>query len=114
MAKDLKAFLTRMKEDSAFAEEVKAKGKSIAEAEKISDERELLVKAGNELGYEFTMGDIERLIAEDQELDDKELAKAAGGLVIGARWCWWQSYNCVFATTPLPHSDDRDDVMYYM
>jgi predicted ribosomally synthesized peptide with nif11-like leader len=114
MAKDLKAFLTKMNEDATFAEEVKAKGKSITETEKISDEKELAVKVGKELGYEFTMGDIERLIAEDQELDDKELAKAAGGLVIGARWCWWQSYNCVFATTPLPHSDDRDDVMYYM
>ena len=114
MAKDLKAFLTRIKEDSAFANEVREKGKSIMEAEKISSEDELAIKVGKELGYEFTMGDIERSIAEDQELDDKELAKAAGGLVIGARWCWWQSYNCVFATTPLPHSDDRDDVMYYM
>ena len=107
MAKDLKAFLTRLEEDSAFAEEVKAKGKSISEAEKISDDRELTVRVGAELGYEFTMGDIERNSADDQEIDDKELAKAAGGLVIGARWCWWQSYNCVFATIPLP-SDEND------
>ena len=38
MAKDLKAFLTRIKEDSAFANEVREKGKSIMEAEKISSE----------------------------------------------------------------------------
>ena len=99
MAKDLKAFLTKMKEDSAFAEEVKAKGKSIAEAEKISDERELTIKVGKELGYEFTMGDIERSFADDQELDDKELKKAAGGEIIdinGTPWCWGEAFGCIF------------------
>ena len=99
MAKDLNAFLTRMNEDSAFAEEVKAKGKSIAEAEKISDEREITVKVGKELGYEFTMGDIERSIAEVQELDDKELDKVAGGKIIdidGSPWCWGEAFGCVF------------------
>lgn len=111
MAKDLKAFLTKMREDPAFAEEAKAKGKSIAEGEKITDEKELAVKVGKELGYEFTMGDIERSIAEDQELDDKELAKAAGGVIIGNCWCWGQKYNCVFATIPLP--SDMDDPQYY-
>ena len=95
MAKDLNAFLTRMKEDSAFAEEVKAKGKSISEAEKISDEKELTVRVGKELGYEFTMGDIERSIAEDQELDDKELKKAVGGTIIFG-WCWGEEYSCAF------------------
>ena len=98
MTKDLKAFLTRMKEDPAFAEEVEAKGNNIAEAEKLSDGREILVKAGKELGYEFTMGDLERSIADDQELDDKELAKAAGGAIIyfpsGEPWCWGEAHDC--------------------
>ena len=98
MEKDLKAFLTRMEEDSAFAEEVKAKGDNIAEAEKLSDGREILVKAGKELGYEFTMGDLERSIADDQELDDEELAKAAGGEIIyfpsGEPWCWGEVHDC--------------------
>ena len=79
MAKDLKAFLTRMKEDSAFAEEVKAKSKSIAEAEKISDEREILVKVGREFGYEFTVDDLKINIHEDREMSDAELEKVAGG-----------------------------------
>lgn len=98
MAKDLNAFLTRMNEDSAFAEEVKAKGKSIAEAEKISDDKELTIKVGKELGYEFTMGDIERNFADVQELDDKELDKVAGGEIIDwGPWCWGESFGCWFS-----------------
>ena len=47
MAKDLKAFLLRINEDPAFAEEVRAKDASIAETENISDERELTVRSGD-------------------------------------------------------------------
>ena len=79
MANDLKEFLTRVREDSAFAEEVEAKGKSIIEAETISDKRELLVKVGKELSYEFTKDDIGKANADDKELSDDELAKVAGG-----------------------------------
>jgi len=60
MAKDLKAFLIRINEDPAFAEEVRAKDASIAETENISDERELTVRVGKEMGYEFTSDDIKR------------------------------------------------------
>ena len=96
MAKDLKEFLTRIKEDSSFANEVREKGKSIMEAEKISSEDELAIKVGKELGYEFTMSDIDRNIAEDQEVDDKELAKAAGGYIDDDGWCWGESYGCIY------------------
>ena len=96
MAKDLNAFTTRMNEDSAFAEEVKAKGKSIMEAEKISSEDELAIKVGKELGYEFTMSDIDRNIAEDQEVDDKELEKVAGGGEYIEGWCWGEAWGCQF------------------
>ena len=102
MAKDLKEFLTRIKEDPAFANEVREKGKSIMEAEKISGEDELAIKVGKELGYEFTMSDIDRNIAEDQEIDDKELAKAAGGAEPTDEWCWGESYGChYFNDAPL-------------
>ena len=79
MAKDLKAFLERMKEDSAFAEKVKETGDRIKKDEENLGEGEVLVRAAKELGYEFTLGDIDRNIADEQELDDDELASAAGG-----------------------------------
>ena len=108
MDKDLKAFLTRIKEDSAFANEVREKGKSIMEAEKISSEDELAIKVGKELGYEFTLSDIDRNIAEDQEVDDKELAKVAGGVKIGDHWCWGESYACDYFNDYKYECDDED------
>lgn len=71
MAKDLKAFLLRINEDPAFAEEVRAKDASIAETENISDERELTVRVGKEMGYEFTSDDIKKA--------ESKLAKLAAG-----------------------------------
>lgn len=67
-----------MKEDSAFTKEVEVKVKSIAEAGMISDKRELLVKVGKELGYEFNKGDLE-INVDDREMSDAELEKVAGG-----------------------------------
>jgi hypothetical protein len=44
------------------------------------------------------MGDIERSIADDQEVDDKELKKAAGGAIIFGNWCWGEEYSCKIST----------------
>ena len=98
MAKDLSAFLTRLSEDTAFAEEAMEKSKSIAAAGKISDDKMLTVRVGKEMGYEFTLDDINRTelkieeneaagnsaVAKDMqtdmfELDPESLAAVAGG-----------------------------------
>ena len=76
MVKNLKAFLTRMGEDTAFAKEVAAKGKSLAEAEKISDDRELAVRVGKEMGYEFTVDDIKKGELEAAKKTDTEMTAA--------------------------------------
>ena len=74
MVKDLKAFYTRMEEDSAFAREAEMKGKSIAEAEKISDDKELTVRVGKELGYKFTINDINKAELKLAEFEAKKAA----------------------------------------
>ena len=98
MAKDLKAFYKKMEDDSAFAREAEAQGKSIAEAEKISDDKELTVRVGKELGYKFTINDINKaelklaefeakkaaaetkdMLGETFELDPEALDAVAGG-----------------------------------
>ena len=97
MANDLNAFLTKMEEDTAFAEDVKAKCKDIAESEEVADEKELLVKVGMELGYDFTLGNLERYVAGLQELDDDELSRVAGGFIIKNNtrtWCWFEAWGC--------------------
>jgi predicted ribosomally synthesized peptide with nif11-like leader len=104
MAKDLNAFLERTREDSAFAEAVKEAGDRIAKAEEISGEGELLVRAAKDLGYEFTLGDIERSIADEQEVDDTELERVAGGasesdlvskIIKAIGLCKSSAYRCV-------------------
>jgi predicted ribosomally synthesized peptide with nif11-like leader len=87
MAKDFKEFIKRASEDQEFAEEIKSKIDSISKAE----ERELVVKVGKELGYDFNVSDIERYYADIQELDSEELAKvsAAGTPCwhVESSWC---------------------------
>ena len=103
MDKDFKAFLERIKEDPAFAEAVKQAGDRIVKAEEGLGEGEILFRAGKELGYEFTLGDIDRKMAEEQELDDDELALAAGGggvldtiwdIIENITWCLAAAYYC--------------------
>ena len=98
MVKDLKAFYKKMEEDSAFAREAEMKGKRIAEAKKIFDDKELTVRVGKELGYDFTINDINKaelklaefeakkaaaetkdMLDETFELDPDRLAAIAGG-----------------------------------
>ena len=115
MIKDLKAFYTRMEEDSAFAREAEAKGKSIAEAEKISDDKELAVRVGKELGYDFTINDINKaelkhaefeaekaaagkkdMLDEVFELDPERLAEIAGGCEKGVAVDTFHPHDWVF------------------
>ena len=76
MAKDLSAFLTRLSEDTAFAEEAMEKSKSIAAAGKISDDKMLTVRVGKEMGYEFTLDDINRA---ELKIEENETARNAAG-----------------------------------
>ena len=79
MATGFAEFLERMSKDQSFAEAVKMAGDRIAEAEKDLEDEEILRRAGKEMGYEFTAGDIERNFVDDQELDGAELRNIAGG-----------------------------------
>ena len=76
MVKDFEEFIKKMHEDPEFARKAKERGKSIA----ANEEREIIIKIGKEFGYEFTAGDIDRFNADNQELDDSELANVAGGM----------------------------------
>lgn len=95
MARGYQEFLKRASEDSTFAKEAKTRGKIIAEAEGITDDREILIKVGRELGYEFTMGDIERDLADGQEVDDEMLEGVAAGFVSEDGQCSGEPYGSI-------------------
>lgn len=52
----------------------------IAESGEAASDAELLVKAAAEVGYTLTVEELERAIAQAQEVNEEELAKVAGGI----------------------------------
>ena len=56
----------------------------IAESGEAASDAELLVKAAAEVGYTLTVEELERAIAQAQEVNEEELAKVAGGIGDGA------------------------------
>lgn len=59
MAKGYKEFIDTYNEDRTFDHIVEAKGRSIAETEEGLDDKELLVRVGEALGFEFTVEDVD-------------------------------------------------------
>ena len=78
------AFELALKERKELREKFVAAQKRIAENKEASNDVELLVKAAAEVGYTLTVVEIERAIAQAQEINDEDLAKVAGGNWINA------------------------------
>jgi predicted ribosomally synthesized peptide with nif11-like leader len=78
------AFELALKESKELREKFVAAQKRIAENKEASNDVELLVKAAAEVGHTLTVAEIERAIAQAQEINDEDLAKVAGGNWINA------------------------------
>jgi predicted ribosomally synthesized peptide with nif11-like leader len=78
------AFELALKESKELREKFVAAQKRIAENKEASNDVELLVKAAAAVGYTLTVAEIERAIAQAQEINDEDLAKVAGGNWINA------------------------------
>ena len=65
--------------DGKLRESFDAAVKRIAEAGEATSDGDALVKAAAELGYNLSMGELERLYADSQELSDEELDAISGG-----------------------------------
>ena len=88
---NIKAFEAALKENKELQETFKAAKKRIAENKEAASDAELLVKAAAEVGFVLTVAEIDRAMAEAQELNDEELEIVSGG---GSGWCW-KDYGCV-------------------
>ena len=98
----LKAFETALNESKELQENFVAAQKRIVENDAASSDGELLVKAAAEVGYTLTMAELERVMAQSQELSDEELNRVVGGADKNDDWCLF-NHHC-FAT--LRHTDD--------
>ena len=85
------AFENALKENKELLESFELARKRIAENNEATSRAELLVKAAAEIGYALNIADVERAMAESEELSEDELANVAGGAK--SFWCW-QDYYC--------------------
>ena len=92
-SENILAFEAALKENNELQEKFTAAKKRITEAKEVASDSEMLVKAAAEIGFTLTVAEVERVIAEKQELSDEDLAKVSGGEFHLENWCLLD-YNC--------------------
>ena len=76
---ELKKFEEALSTDENLRKNYEAALKKIADEGTAKTDGEVMVKAANDLGFEISIEEMERLFAEMQELDEQELGEVAGG-----------------------------------
>ena len=74
------AFEAALKESKELQEKFEAAKKRIVENNGATNKAELLAKAATEVGFALNVADLERAIAEAQELSEEELEQVSGGM----------------------------------
>ena len=92
-SENILALEAALKENKELFEKFIAAKKRIVENKEADSDSEMMVKAAAEIGFTLTVAEVERVIAETQELSDEDLAKVAGGEFHLENWCWLD-YNC--------------------
>ena len=92
-SENLLAFENALKESKELQKAFETAKKRIVENKEADGDSEMLVKAAAEIGFTLTVAEVERVIAETQELSDEDLAKVAGGEFHLENWCRLD-YNC--------------------
>lgn len=114
------AFEKAMKDDPELLEKIKAEIADLIENEGIG-EFEALGRVASKYGY---LNDMIRNYAEDQEVDDAELRKAAGGITpdgpdanhCGSHyWCdAWYFHDLMFGPGKAPDTKKTQCLAYYL
>ena len=107
---DLERFNNDIAADRDTAAKFEEALKKVVEAKSAESDIDAIVKAAGELGYHFTIGDLERSYAKAQELDLGEMEQVAGGKnhpYDSDKGSCWFDYYCIAAfNTSVP--DDAD------
>ena len=78
-SENILAFEAAMKENKELHEKYEAALKRIVENKEAANDGEALVKAAAEVGFTVTMAELERSVAQNQELSDDDLEMVIGG-----------------------------------
>ena len=84
-SENILAFEAALKENKELQKKFVAAQKRIIENKEAESDGELLVKVAAEIGFTLSVAEIERSMAQNQELSDEELDNVAGGA--GKEWC---------------------------
>ena len=80
MTENVKKFEKALREDEDLRARFAAEFKRISEEKSAGNDCEAYVKAAKALGFDLSLADVEKAVAEAQELDVEELGKAVGGV----------------------------------
>ena len=102
-----------MNEQPELREKLEAECRRIAEAGEAQSDGELMVKAATALGYTIPLEELERSVADVQELDLDELNDAAGGYHInhdekGHDTHCWTVWHCYVASM---HTESKEKLV---
>ena len=102
-SEEMKRFEADMASDKELYEKFCRTVDRIAGEKNVQSDGELFAKAAQELGYNITAADFERLDAQNEEVSPDELENVAGG-----EWCW-KNYGCVSTWHCFePEDEDKD------
>lgn len=94
-SENILAFEAAMRENEELLQKFVAAQKRIVENKEAANDGELMVKAAAEVGFTLTIEELERFMAQSQEVDEEELATISGGSETEQRdgECW-KDYYC--------------------
>jgi predicted ribosomally synthesized peptide with nif11-like leader len=78
-SENIQAFEAALAENKELHEKYEAALKRIVENKEAANDGEALVKAAAEVGFTVTMAELERSVAQNQELSDDDLEMVSGG-----------------------------------
>lgn len=102
-SENILAFEAALKESKELREKYEAALKRIAESKEASCDGEVMTKAAAEVGFTLSMAELERAMAQAQELSEEDLAQVSGGANEKEEWVWCLDIFYCFAA--LVHGD---------
>ena len=105
---ELKRFLADIHADRELYRKVEEIGQRMVEAGSDESNNELVAKAAKELGYAFTVAELERATAATEELDDDQLEEVSGGACFKGFTCSRSTGLVVAPCARSPYQDENN------
>jgi predicted ribosomally synthesized peptide with nif11-like leader len=109
MSENARKFEKDLQDSEELRNKFEAELKRIAEAQEAQSDAEAITNAAKALGYDISIPDIEKTMAESSELDQDELESVSGGA--GVHWCV-SDYACYLAYEHDTENTNTEEACY--